>query len=118
MFKTYSEVVEFVAREPAAIGIVQCNMVAPGVKVLGLLDGPFGTERKDSAEEIRSGHYPLDRFLFIYARAQNGKALDAMTKEYLEIALSREGQAAIAGEGEGYIPLNSTEVAEEQAKLQ
>jgi phosphate transport system substrate-binding protein len=118
MFKTYAEVVEYVAREPGGIGIVQLNKVTPGVNVLGLVDGPFGKERKGSAEEIRSGHYPLDRYLYLYARVQNGKKLEPMVKEYLQMALSPEGQAAIAGEGEGYIPLNSTEVAEEVGKFE
>jgi phosphate transport system substrate-binding protein len=118
MFKTYAEVVDFVAREPSAIGIVQLNKVTSAVKVLGLMEGPFGKDRKDSAEDIRSGHYPLDRFLYIYARAQSGKPLEPMVEEYLQMALSPEGQAAIAGSGEGYLPLNSIEVAEEQAKFE
>jgi phosphate transport system substrate-binding protein len=118
MFKTYAEVVDFVAREPSAIGIVQLNKVTPGVKVLGLVDGPFGKDRKGSAEDIRSGHYPFDRYLYLYVRVQNGKPLESMVKDYLQMALSPEGQVAIASEGEGYLPLSSTEVAEEQGKLE
>lgn len=118
MFKTYAEVVDYVAREPGAIGIVQLNKVTPGVKVVGLVDGQFGTARKGSAEDIESGHYALDRYLYIQARAQNGKPLDPMVLEYLRMVLSPEGQSVIAKEGEDYLPLNAMEIAEEQAKFE
>ena len=118
MFKTYAEVVDFVSREPGAIGIVQLNKLTPGVKAVGLVDGPFDVARKGSAEEITSGRYPLDRYLYIQARVQNGKPLDSLVRKYLLMALSPEGQAAIAAEGEGYLPLNATELAEERSKLE
>jgi phosphate transport system substrate-binding protein len=118
MFKTYAEVVDFVSREPGAIGIVLLNRLTPGVKVVGLVDGPFDVARKGSAEEIRSGHYPLDRYLYIQARVENGKPLDSLVRQYLLMLLSPEGQAAIAAEGEGYIPLNATELAEERGKFE
>jgi len=118
IFKTYAEVVDFVSREPGAIGIVQLNKLTPGVKAVGLVDGPFDVARKGSAEEITSGRYPLDRYLYIQARVQNGKPLDSLVRKYLLMALSPEGQAAIAAEGEGYLPLNATELAEERSKLE
>jgi phosphate transport system substrate-binding protein len=118
MFKTYAEVVDYVAREPWAIGIVQLNKVTPAVKVVGLVEGQFATARKGSVEDIRSGHYPLDRYLYIYARAQNGKPLDPLVQQYLRMALSPEGQRAIASEGEDYLPLSAIEIAEEQEKFE
>jgi len=117
MFKTYAEVVDFVSREPGAIGIVELNKVTPTVKVVGLVDGPFDTVRKASAEEIRSGHYPLDRYLYIQVRVQNGKPLDPLVRAYLMMSLSPKGQAAIAAESEGYLPLNTTELAEERGRF-
>ncbi len=118
MFQTYAQIAEFVAHEPGAIGIIELNKVTPAVKVVGLVEGPFGRPRKGTAQEIRSGHYPLDRYVYINARVQNGKPLDPLVREYLQMVLSPEGQAAIAGEGEGYIPLNGTELAEEQGKFE
>ena len=118
MFETYAQVADFVAHEPGAIGIIELNKVTPGVKVVGLVAGAFGGTRRGTADEIRSGHYPLDRYLYINARVQNGKPLDPLVREYLQLVLSPAGQAAIADEGEGYIPLNTTELAEEQSKLE
>jgi len=118
MFKTYAEVVDYVAREPGAVGIVQLNKVTPAVKVVGLVEGQFGKARNGSAEDIRSGHYALDRYLYLQARAQNGKPLDPMVLEYLRMVLSAEGQSVIAKEGEDYLPLNAVEIAEEQAKFE
>jgi phosphate transport system substrate-binding protein len=118
MLKTYAEVAAFVAREPMAIGIVALNKVPAGVKVLGLTDGPFARDHTGSAEDIRSGRYPLDRYIYMNLRVQTGKPLDPFVRAYIEIVLSPAGQAAIADEGEGYIPLNLTELAEERNKLE
>ena len=118
MFKTYADVVDYVAREPGAVGIVQLNKVTPAVKVVGLVEGQFGKARTGSADDVRSGHYPLDRYLYLHARAQNGKPLDPMVLEYLRMVLSPEGQSVIAKEGEDYLPLNAIEIAEEQAKFE
>lgn len=118
MFQTYREVAAFVAANPAAIGIVALNQITPGVKVLGITDGPSAKVRMPSAAEIRSGHYPLDRYVYLYARVPKGKPMNALALAYLQLALSPEGQAAIAAEHEGYLPLNPTEVAEEQSKFE
>jgi phosphate transport system substrate-binding protein len=97
---------------------VALNKVPPGVKVLALTDGPFAREHAGSTEDIGSGRYPLDRYLYINLRVQTGKPLDPFVRAYIDTVLSPAGQAAIAEEGEGYIPLNSTEIAEEHAKLE
>ena len=118
MFKTYAEVGAFVAHEPAAVGIIALNRVPSGVKVVTIVDGPFARRHAGDAADIRGGHYPLDRFLYLNARVQSGKPLDSFVRAYLDMALSPAGQAAIAAEGEGYIPLNATEAEEEQGKLE
>ena len=118
MFKTYAEVVAFVSERPGAVGIVELNRLTPGIKVVGLLDGPFGVTRTGTAADIASGHYPLDRYLYLQLRVLNGKPLDPLVREYVRMVLSPEGQSAIASEGEEYIPLNPTELAEEQGKFQ
>ena len=118
MFQTYGEVAAFVAANPAAIGIVALNQITPGVKLLGITDGPLAKVRIPSAADIRSGHYPLDRYIYLYARVPKGKQMDALAFAYLQLALSPAGQAAIAAEHEGYLPLNPTEVSEEQSKFE
>jgi phosphate transport system substrate-binding protein len=88
MFRTYAEVVDFVSHEPSAIGIVEVNKLTPGVKVVSFVDGPFGIARRPDAAGIQSGHYPLDRYLYIQARVLTGKPLDPLVLEYLRMVLS------------------------------
>ncbi len=118
MFQSYGGVASFVAANPAAIGIIALSQITPGVKLLGITDGPSAKVRAPIAAEIRSGHYPLDRYIYLYARVPKDKPMDALALAYLQLALSPEGQAAIAAEHEGYLPLNLTEVAEEQSKFE
>ena len=112
-FAQSAEVVKAVASDPLAIGFTAVNRVTADVKVLAI------AARNDAAAvvlteaNVRAGRYPLDRFLLIYARVP----LDPFVREYLDFVLSREGQAAIASDRLGYLPLNAAEVAAERAKL-
>jgi phosphate transport system substrate-binding protein len=118
MFNTYAQVVRFVAHEPGAIGIVPINKVSAEVKTLAVPDGAFGIPREATTEEVKSGRYPLDRYLYLYLRVQTGKPLDPLVREYVEMVLSPDGQGAIAKEGEGYLPLSARELAEERNKFE
>jgi phosphate transport system substrate-binding protein len=60
-----------------------------------------------------AGRYPLDRFLLIYAR----QPLASPVREFLRLALSREGQDIVAASPQGYLPLSAREAALERAKL-
>ena len=117
-FKTYAEVVDFVAHTPDAIGVCALNRITSGVKLIGLTDGPFSTVHTGSAADISGGHYPIDRYLYLQVRVLGGKQLDPLVREYLKLALSPAGQAAIASGEEHYLPLSPTELAEEQGKLE
>jgi len=117
-FSTYDDVVRFVAQTPAAIGIVELNHVTTGVKVVGVTETPLGRPQTGTQEQIDAGHYPLDRFLYINLHVTSGKPLDAFVQEYMRLVLSPEGQQAIAGSGEGYMPLNAAELDAERAKLE
>ena len=72
------------------------NRVTPGVKVLGVTPGEWGTPMRGSKEDIQGGRYPYDRFVYVYVRRLPGQPVDPFVKEYLRMALSKEGQDAIA----------------------
>jgi phosphate transport system substrate-binding protein len=46
-----------------------------------------------------------------------GEALDPFVVEYLRLVLSRDGQAIVAQESDGYVPLNAAQVAAERVRL-
>jgi phosphate transport system substrate-binding protein len=113
----YTDVVERVKEDPAAIGISALNVPLDGVKVIAL-KSDTSAAAQGSVADISAGRYPLDRFVYIYLRVGKGMPLDEFGKEYMRLVLSEEGQRAIAADAAGYIPLNAGELAEERAKLE
>jgi phosphate transport system substrate-binding protein len=114
---SYAAVVRKVAEDPEAIGIAALNRVTADVRVVPVASG-WGAPSQGSAEDIVSGRYPYNRYIYIYIRRGSGKPLDPFIAEYLRLALSREGQEAIAAEGHGYLPLSLDETRAELSKLQ
>lgn len=111
------DVVAAVASDPSAIGLANLNHVNPLVRALGIVvrrgEKPvFGT-----ADEIRSGRYPFDRHLLVYARRDSLGKIEPLANAWLDLMLSCEGQAIISAGKLGYIPLNVTELASERKKL-
>ncbi len=117
MQASYAEVTRRVSEDPAGIGITTRNRVTPEVKVIGVTVGDWGRPMVGTRDEVQSGRYPFDRFLYVYVRRLPGQPLDPFAKEYLRMVLSGEGQDAIAADGKGYLPLNAGELADELAKL-
>src|SRR4029077_5383776 len=118
MLPNYSDVVKRVSEDPQAIGIAALNRVTPDVKCVVIAAGDYAAPSHGTAAEIVGGNYPYDRYLYLYVRRVPGQPIDPFVKEYLRLALSREGQQAIAAESHGYLPLNSNEVATELSKLE
>jgi phosphate transport system substrate-binding protein len=114
---TYADVTSKVSEDPAGVGITTLNRVTPKVKVVGVTAGDWGKPMVGTREDVLSGRYPFDRFLYIYVRRFPGQPIDPFVKEYLAMVLSKEGQEAIASDAKGYLPLNATELANELAKL-
>jgi phosphate transport system substrate-binding protein len=116
--RLYADVTKSVGEDPAGIGVTALNRITPDVKVIGVTAGEWGKPMHGTREEVLSGHYPFDRFLYIYVRRLRNEPMDPVAKEYLRIALSKEGQQAIATDSKGYLPLNAMELATELSKLE
>lgn len=108
-----TDVVAAVAKDPDAIGFAAVNVASPEVKVLPLAAAPGRPPVAPSREALRAGLYPLDRQLLIYAR----RPLDPLVRAYLDLVLSCQGQAMVAADPLGYIPLNPAQARAERAKL-
>jgi phosphate transport system substrate-binding protein len=106
-----------VEKDPA--GICLCNMpgVSPKVKVVAIADHEGGYYSKGSYEDVRAGKYPYNRFIYIYINRSPDKPLDPFVKEYLRMVLSREGQAALSDQPNGFLPLSADEANTELRKL-
>jgi len=118
MFPTYAAVLRNVVSDPLAIGLIAANEVTAEVKVVSVKGGDLSGPARPSTAEIHSGHYPLDRYLYLYGRVVSGKPFDPFVKEYMRMVLSKEGQQIVSSDDHGYIPLNPLEAADDLATLQ
>ena len=117
MFPTYAAVLGNVASDPLAIGLVAANQVTADVKIVSLTGGDLNGPADPAAADIHSGHYPLDRYLYLYGRVVSGKPFDPFVREYMRMVLSKEGQQIISSDPHGYIPLSAVEAADDLATL-
>ena len=110
-------VIAQVASDPLAIGLANLNQATSGVRALGIVARPGDRPSFGTADDIRGGHYPLDRRLLVYARRDRSGRVEPLAKAWAELLLSCEGQAIIAVGKLGYIPLNPQDAANERQKL-
>jgi phosphate transport system substrate-binding protein len=109
-----ASVVQGVTEDRYGVGYSGIGYKTSGVKALQLAET---TEFFDGGyENVKSGKYPLWRFLFIYINKAPGKPLDPLVKEYLKLILSKEGQEVVVKDG--YDPLPAAIVADELKKLE
>jgi len=113
VFGHSTEVVAAVAHDPLAIGFASLNAAAPAVRIVPIVPAMGRQGVAPTRSTLRSGAYPLDRTLLIYAR----RPLDPLVRAYLEIVLSCEGQAAVAQDPLGYVPLTNAELRAGRAAL-
>lgn len=109
-----ASVVQGITVDRFGIGYSGIGYVTPGVRALPLSskDGePFVAATQENAY---SGDYPLSRFLYVYVNAKPGEGLDPLTREFIKLILSREGQEICVKDG--YFPLPAA-VAEEDLNL-
>lgn len=62
-----------------------------------------------------NGSYPLSRFLYVYVNKAPNKPLDPISKEFLKLVLSQQGQQVVVKDG--YIPLPAKVVKKFLKKL-
>jgi len=111
-----ASVVQGVTEDRFSMGYSGIGYKTSGVKLLALAakDGdPFSS---GSYEDVKSGKYPLNRFLFIYINKAPGKPLDPLVKEFSKFIFSKEGQEVVIKDG--YLPLSAEIAKQELAKLE
>jgi len=111
-----ASVVQGVTEDRFGIGYSGIGYRTSGVKMLALAETETGAFSSGSYEDVKSGKYPLARFLYVYINKAPGKPLDPLVKEYVKLILSREGQEVVIKDG--YLPLPASIVKEELAKLE
>jgi phosphate transport system substrate-binding protein len=110
-----ASVVQGVTEDRFGMGYSGIGYKTSGVKNLALADKEGGAYSDGTYGDVKSGKYPLNRFLFIYINKGPGKPLDPLVKEFMKLVLSREGQEVVIKDG--YLPLPADIVKQELAKL-
>jgi phosphate transport system substrate-binding protein len=111
-----ASVVQGVTEDRFGIGYSGIGYKTSGVKVVPLADKDGAAFSDGSYEDVKSGKYPLNRFLYLYINKAPGKPLDPVVKEFCKLIFSKEGQEVVIKDG--YLPLPAEIAKQELAKLE
>ncbi len=111
-----ASVVQGVTEDRFGIGYSGIGYKTSGVKVVALADKDGGAFSSGSYDDVKSGKYPLNRFLFLYINRAPGKPLDPVVREFAKLIFSKEGQEVVLKDG--YLPLPADIVRQELGKLE
>lgn len=109
-----ASVVQGITVDRYGIGYSGVGYHTSGVRAVPLSAEEGNAFVEPKAELAYSGDYPLARFLYIYVNKEPGKSLDPLTREFLRLVLSQQGQKVVVKDG--YFPLTSDLVQEELQK--
>jgi phosphate transport system substrate-binding protein len=111
-----ASVVQGVTVDRFAIGYSGIGYATAGVRAVPLAEKEGTHCYEADPDNAYSGNYPLSRFLYVYVNRAPGKPLDPLTREFVKLVLSREGQEVVVKDG--YYPIPATIAKEELGKIQ
>ncbi len=111
-----ASVVQGVTVDRYAAGYSGIGYATAGVRPVPLAEKDGDKCHEAAADEAYAGKYPLARFLYVYVNRAPGKALDPLTREFVKLVLSKEGQEVVVKDG--YFPMPAPIVKEELNKIQ
>jgi len=111
-----ASVVQGVTVDRFAIGYSGIGYSTAGVRAVPLAEKEGAQCYEADPDNAYSGNYPLSRFLYVYVNRAPGKPLDPLTREFVKLVLSREGQEVVIKDG--YYPIPATIAKEELGKIQ
>jgi phosphate transport system substrate-binding protein len=109
-------VVQGVTVDRYAIGYSGIGYATAGVRAVPLAEKEGAKCYEADPDNAYAGSYPLSRFLFVYVNKAPGKPLDPMTREFVKLILSKEGQEVVVKDG--YFPIPASITREELSKVQ
>jgi phosphate transport system substrate-binding protein len=109
-------VVQGITVDRYALGYSGIGYATAGVRAVPLTEKDGGTCVEATADNAYSGSYPLARFLYVYVNKAPGKALDPLTREFVKLIVSRQGQEGVVKDG--YFPIPASIAKEELNKIQ
>jgi phosphate transport system substrate-binding protein len=110
-----ASVVQGVTVDRYGIGYSGIGYGTPGVRAVPLSKEQGGDCVQPNAANAYSGHYPIARFLYIYVNKPPEKPLEPLTREFLKMVLSKDGQQEVLKDG--YYPLPISVVDDDMKKV-
>ena len=111
-----ASVVQGVTEDRFGMGYSGIGYKTSGVKAVPLAEKDTDPYSSGSYDDVKSGKYPLNRFLYLYINKAPGKPLDPLVKEFCKLMFSKEGQEVVVKDG--YLPLPAEIAKQELAKLE
>jgi phosphate transport system substrate-binding protein len=111
-----ASVVQGVTVDRFAIGYSGIGYATAGVRAVPLAEKTGSKCVEATADNSYSGSYALARFLYVYINKAPGKAADPITREFVKLMLSKEGQTDVVKDG--YYPIPASIAKEELNKVQ
>jgi phosphate transport system substrate-binding protein len=111
-----ASVVQGITVDRFAMGYSGIGYATAGVRAVPLSEKDGGKCVEADADNAYAGTYPLARFLYVYINKAPGKALDPLTREFVKLMMTKEGQDAVIKDG--YFPIPASVAKEELAKVQ
>ena len=99
-----------------AMGYSGIGYATAGVRAVPLAEKEGAKCYEADPDNAYAGSYPLARFLYVYVNKAPGKPLDPLTREFVKLMVSKEGQEVVIKDG--YFPIPATIAREELSKVQ
>ncbi|OOZ39695.1 phosphate-binding protein [Solemya pervernicosa gill symbiont] len=110
-----ASVVQSITSSINGIGYSGIGYKTSGVRAVPLTKKPGKPFIEATPETAVAGTYPLSRFLYVYVNKHPNKPVNPITREFIKLVLSKQGQQVVVKDG--YIPLPARVVEQELAKL-
>lgn len=94
-----SSVVQGVSESINGIGYSGIGYRTSGVRVLPIVVNEGGVAYHPTAENAATGDYPLARYLYIYINKHPNRELDPLTREFVKMLYSKQGQEVVHRDG-------------------
>jgi phosphate transport system substrate-binding protein len=110
-----ASVVQGVTVDRYAVGYSGIGYATAGVRAVPVAAKAGDKCYEAHADEAYAGNYPLSRFLYVYINKAPGKPLEPLTREFVKLILSKQGQEVVVKDG--YFPIPGSIAKEELNKI-
>ena len=117
VYEAGQRIVDALEKDPDGIALSGAGYRNAMVKLIAVAETGAGPYLAPTVENVTDRSYVLSRSAWIYVNRVPNQPLDPKTSEFLHYILSREGQRAVAREGD-YLPLTPAKNHEQLQKLE